>query len=61
MQGERQEKEMEHKSGYHVWIYGEKSWHRSLDRAIAKAEAARNYCQNLIEIQTSELKYGRPE
>ena len=54
---------MTHKTGYHVHLYGQCYWHRSLDAAIARARAAHNWCQNpqVIEISTGDLKYGRPE
>ena len=35
---------MKHKTGYHVYLYGEKFWHRTIDGARKRSEAARNYC-----------------
>jgi hypothetical protein len=50
-------------TGYYVWLYGERYWHRCLDRAIARAErAAATYCDcaQVIEVATGALVYGRP-
>ena len=43
----------ERKNGYHVWLYGERYWHRSRAAAIARARAA-TYCSSaqVIEIAT---------
>ena len=51
-----------HKTGYNVYLYGERFWHRSLDAAIARARNAR-YCSNpqVVEISSGALMYGRPE
>jgi len=52
----------EHKTGYYVWLYGEKFWHRSLDAAIRQVEK-QTYCSipQIIEIGTGELVYGSPQ
>ena len=49
-----------HKTGYHVWLFGQKFWHRSLDLAIGRAMAAR-YCPQaqVIEVSTGRLMYGQ--
>lgn len=51
-----------HRTGYHVHLFGETFWHRSLDSAIARAQAAR-YCPSaqVIEVATGVLMYGTPQ
>ena len=53
----------EHKTGYHVWIYDEKFWHRSINGAERRSAQAQNYCHNvqIIEVSTGQLVGGRPE
>jgi len=54
--------ETTHKTGYHVWLYGHCYWHRTLERAIGRAEAARGWCDQaqVIEVATGHLVYGWP-
>lgn len=44
----------QHQTGYHVYLFGLKYWHRSRVPAIRRAEKARNWCPNpqVIEITT---------
>jgi hypothetical protein len=44
------------KSGYNVWAYGEKSWHRTIKGAEKKAKTAANYCNDvqIIEVATGK-------
>lgn len=53
---------MKHATGYYVYIYGERYWHRSLSAAIARAYESRKWCLNpqVIEIKTGSLMLGRP-
>ena len=50
-------------TGFIVWAYGQQSWHRSLDRAIAVALSTRNWCSNpqVIDVASGDLMFGRPE
>lgn len=49
-------KTTEHKTGYHVWTYGIRSWHRTLDGAHRKAMSAQNWCSDvqIIDVATGE-------
>ena len=51
------------KTGYHVWIYGDKYWHRTLTGAERRAVGAQNHCHNIqiIEVATGNLVGGKPE
>jgi hypothetical protein len=53
---------VEHTTGWNVWLYGERFWHRSLDAAIRRATKA-TYCNNpqVIDVATGKLVYGNPE
>ena len=53
----------QHSTGYMVGIYGESYWHRSLERAEARAIEAARYCTNVqvLDCATGELVSGRPE
>jgi len=53
----------DHRTGYYVWIYGDRHWHRTLRGAEARAIEAGAYCHNvqIIECATGELVSGRPE
>ena len=54
---------MKRQSGYHVYAFGEKFWHRSLDAATKRAAKAQAYCPNpqIIEVKTGKRISGRPE
>ena len=54
---------MKRQSGYHVYVFGEKFWHRSLDAATKRAAKAQAYCPNpqIIEVKTGKRISGRPE
>lgn len=43
-----------HKTGYHVWIYGRKYWHRTLEGAIRRAREESYHLQDaqIIEVAT---------
>lgn len=53
---------MSRKTGYNVYLHGQRYWHRSEDAAINRATAARNWCSDaqVIEVSTGRLCYGRP-
>lgn len=48
-----------HTTGYHVWLYGDCYWHRSLDRAIDRVNAASGWCSDgqVIEVATGNQVY----
>ena len=54
---------MTHKTGYHVYAYGEKTWHRTLEGAKKRKQEAQNWCHNvqIIKVATGELINGNPE
>ena len=55
---------MEHHTGYIVFAYGLRWWHRSLERALARAERAEKWAAGfvqVIEAATGRLVYGRPQ
>jgi hypothetical protein len=49
---------MKHRTGYHVWLYGERWWHRTLDGAIRRASRALGYCSGehnqIINVATGQ-------
>jgi len=47
---------MEHKTGYYVWVYGDKYWHRTFEGAMARAVEADAYCNEvqIIDAETGE-------
>lgn len=53
---------MIHKNGYLVWQYGQVHWHRSIARALMRANEfwARDHAQ-VIECATGILLFGRPQ
>jgi len=54
-----------HKTGYHVWVGGDKYWHQKQERAIARATAPGNWyardITQVIEVATGALIWGRPQ
>jgi hypothetical protein len=48
-----------HKTGYHCWLYGMCSWHRTEAGAVARAKAAQ-WCSSpqVVEVATGNLVYG---
>ena len=58
-----EKKKIEHKTGFHVYLYGRKFWHRLPWTATDRARKAADYCRNpqVIEVETGKLIYGRPE
>ncbi len=53
---------MTHRTGYHVWVFGDCFWHRSYAAAVRRFYAARNYCladRQIIEVATGERLLGR--
>lgn len=51
---------MRRNTGYMVWQYGEKHWHRTLDGAMRRAnEAWAKDVAQVIELATGDLVYGR--
>lgn len=52
-----------HKTGYHLYLYGRRTWHRSLGGAIARARAARGGCDQpqVIALPSGALVYGVPQ
>ena len=54
---------MEHRTGYHVWAYGERTWHRTFNGALKRKQEAANWCHNvqIIEVATGRLVDGKPE
>ena len=52
-----------HRTGYYVWIFGDRSWHRTRDGAERRAIEAQSYCANVqvIECASGALVSGRPE
>lgn len=53
---------MEHRTGYHVWLYGRRYWHRTLAGATRRADAAQGWCNDaqIIQVSTGLLVYGYP-
>ena len=53
-------KAAEHKTGYHVYVYGDCYWHRTLDGAERRAMSCRNYCSmiQIIDVATGDMVYG---
>ena len=51
-----------HRTGYHVWVYGERYWHRTLAGAERRMLAAQRWAMDIqiIEIATGHLVAGRP-
>lgn len=47
---------MQHKTGYNVYLFGERFWHRTVKGAQRRSVAAQNYCNGehnqIIEIAT---------
>ena len=41
---------MKRKTGYYVWIFGDKFWHRILDRAWKRTQKAQKYASGFIHI-----------
>jgi hypothetical protein len=54
---------MSHRTGYHVYAHGLKSWHRTLAGARRRARREQRWCSNvqIIEVATGDLLSGRPE
>ena len=48
---------MEHKTGYHVWLYGVRYWHRTLRGAGSKLRDTGNWC-NAQDAQCIEVATG---
>ena len=50
----------EHKAGYHVWLFGDRYWHRTLRGAGKRLWDAQNWCNgehaHCIEIATGDNK-----
>ena len=53
---------MNHKTGYHVFIGGDRYWHRTLKGARLRARAGSNFhTQNItqiVEVATGDLVWG---
>jgi len=49
---------MTHKTGYWVYLFGEKFWHRTLNGARKRSQEAENYCQGehnqIIKVETGD-------
>ena len=54
---------MKHKTGFYVWIHGDRHWHRTIDGAVRQKIEAQNYCSNvqIIDVETGKLIRGNPE
>jgi len=54
---------MKHKTGYNVWAYGIKTWHRTHEGAIKEAIKTTRWCHNvqIIDCKTGNLVSGKPE
>jgi hypothetical protein len=54
-------KTITHTIGYHVWLYGEHYWHRTLDGAWRRLDSASGYCSGddaqIIEVSTGDRIY----
>ena len=51
----------EHKTGYHVWIFGARHWHRTLEGAQRRYDGARKWAdgqRQIIEVRTGDLIGG---
>ena len=53
---------MQHKTGYTVWQHGEQHWHRTLSRAIERAQEfwARDFAQ-VIDCATGDTVWGNAQ
>lgn len=51
-----------HRTGYHVWIYGDRYWHRTLagaERHMIRAQGWANGSIQIISVRTGELVAGK--
>jgi len=51
-----------HKTGYHVWQYGQCYWHRTLEGALRRAsESWAAHVAQVIDCATGKILHGRPQ